>query len=52
MVASTHGKNSFILDAKNTDNVLGKKSLMKNGGTFYVKVSYLSSKYSTESEIS
>ena len=44
VASTTHGKNSYTLDAKNTDNILGRKSLMKNGGTFYVKVSYMSTK--------
>ena len=52
IVTTTHGKHYFTLDAKNTDNVLGSKTLMKNGGTFYFKVSYLSKKQQTESEIS
>lgn len=52
LVTSTHGKHYYTLDAKNTDNVLGSKSLMKNGATFYFKVSYLSKKQSAESEIS
>jgi len=52
LVTSTHGKHYFTLDAKTTDNVLGSKALIKNGGTFYFKVSYLSKKQSSESEIS
>jgi len=42
VITSTHGKHYFTLDAKNTNNILGSKSLTKNGGTFYFKVSYLS----------
>lgn len=44
IVTSTHGKYYFTLDAKNTDNYLGSKSLQKNGATLYFKVSYLSKK--------
>ena len=52
IVTTTHGKHYYTLDAKNTDNILGSKTLMKNGGTFYFKVSYTSKKQSAESEIS